>query len=72
MTTLSIEESKLKSIFKTAILEVLDENHDMLIKNLEDSVFLTAIKENLLILFLDKKYSNFWINNGIRIQKKFY
>jgi ribosomal protein L12E/L44/L45/RPP1/RPP2 len=45
MTTLSIEESKLKSIFKTAILEVLDENHDMLIKNLEDSAFLTAIKE---------------------------
>ena len=45
MTILSIEESKLKSIFKTAILEVLDENHDMLIKNLEDSVFLTAIKE---------------------------
>ena len=45
MTTLSIEESKLKSIFKIAILEVLDENHDMLIKNLEDSVFLTAIKE---------------------------
>ena len=49
MTTLSIEESKLKSIFKTALIEVLDERRDLLVEAVEEALeeiaFLSAIKE---------------------------
>ncbi|MFK5971079.1 MAG: hypothetical protein QM487_13305 [Candidatus Marithrix sp.] len=49
MTLLSIEESKIKLIFKTALIEVLDERRDLLVEAveeaLEDVAFLSAIKE---------------------------
>jgi len=49
MTSLSIEESKLKLIFKAALIEVLDERRDLLVnvmeEALEDIAFLNAMKE---------------------------
>jgi len=48
-TLLSAEESKLKSIFKSALIEVLDERRDLLVDAMEEAIediaFLNAIKE---------------------------
>jgi hypothetical protein len=45
---LSAEESKLKLIFKSALIEVLDERRDLLVEAIEDIALLNAIKEGEL------------------------